>query len=268
MMRGWAPAWMAAVLLNPCNAAVAHGWQPAQPQPPSSAEESPPAEKPQEAPAEAPPSADQPSSPPAVAQDPLAPINDAAQSADLPSPQALAMIDWVIATHDNNNLPFMVIDKAAAVVFLFDSAGNRIGSAPALLGITAGDEETPGSGDRELSRIPLKDRQTPAGRFIAKFGRAAGHRDVLWIDYPSAISLHPVIAVKNQHRFERLKSATADDNRITFGCINVPAAFYAKAVKPVFKDSSGVVYILPETKPLNQVFPAMLPQPAGVPSAR
>ena len=45
-----------------------------------------------------------------------------------------------------------------------------------------------------------------------------------------------------------------EDNRITYGCINVPAAFYAKVVRPVFKESTGVVYILPETKPLNEVF--------------
>jgi hypothetical protein len=170
------------------------------------------------------------------------------------------VINWVIATHDNNGLPFMVIDKDAAEVFVFDSDGGRIGASPALVGMTAGDEATPWVGDREMSKIAPKDRRTPAGRFIANLGPAIGHRDVLWIDYPDAISLHSVITVKGQHRFERLRSPTPDDNRITYGCINVPAEFYGKVVKPVFKGTAGVVYILPDTKGLNEIFLAM-PQP-------
>jgi hypothetical protein len=268
MMRARAPAWMAALLLIPCTVAGAHAAEPDQPLPPSSAHELPQAEKPADARTEARSSAYQPASPLAAPQDPLAPIDDAAQTADLPSPEAMATIDWVIATHDNNDLPFMVIDKVAAEVFVFDSSGKKVASAPALLGVTVGDDETPGSGDRELSRIPIEDRQTPAGRFVAKFGRAAGHRDVLWIDYPSAISLHAVINVRNQHRFERLKSSTASDNRITYGCINVPTAFYATAVRPIFKDSPGIVYILPEKKALNEVFPAMLQQAAAPTAAQ
>jgi hypothetical protein len=193
------------------------------------------------------------------------PGDDAAQ----PSADAWRVINWVIATHDNNDMPFMVADKLAARVFLYDSAGQAIGAAPALFGMTAGDEATPGVGDRELSNIPPKDRITPAGRFVAKFGRAAGGRDVLWVDYPSAISLHAVITtLKKQHRLERLNSATPEDNRITYGCINVPTKFYAAIVKPLFKHTSGIVYVLPETKALNDVFLAMPPAGPAPEAAR
>jgi len=151
-----------------------------------------------------------------------------------------------------------VLDKVAAKMFVYDSTGQKIASAPALVGMTAGDEATPGVGDREMSNIKPEDRKTPAGRFVAKFGRAAGHRDgVLWVDFPSAISIHSVIKVRNQHRFERLKSETADDNRITYGCINVPTKFYAEVLKPLFKGTSGIVYVLPEVAPLATTFPAM-----------
>jgi hypothetical protein len=234
---------------------------------PAVAQALPPA--PQDAPAEQAPEAPaaDPSAPAAQQeaqtpqQDPLAPLNDPKSPGDDASAQAWQVIDWVIASHDNNEMPFIVIDKAAARVFVFDATGQRVGSSPALVGMTAGDETSPGVGDRELSNIPPKDRTTPAGRFVAKFGRAAGHRDVLWVDYPSAISLHAVLNVPKQHRFERLKSPTPNDNRITYGCINVPAEFYAKVVKPLFKGTAGVVYILPDIKPLNEVFMAMPPQP-------
>jgi hypothetical protein len=199
---------------------------------------------------------------PAAVQHDAVPAGDSkVKNVPTPSPDAWRVINWVIASHDNNGMPFLVVDKVAADLFAFGSNDELIASAPILVGVTPGDESKPQSGDRELSDIPLSDRTTPAGRFVASFGRAAGGRDVLWVDYPTAISLHAVITtIKAQHRLQRLETATPDDNRITFGCINVPTQFYAKVVKPLFEGTSGVVYILPETKALNAVFLAMPPQ--------
>jgi hypothetical protein len=69
-----------------------------------------------------------------------------------------------------------------------------------------------------------------------------------------------VTANRKERRLQRLRSPSAEDNRITYGCINVPASFYAKVVRPLFKKTTGVVYILPETKPLNAVFLAFRAQ--------
>jgi hypothetical protein len=44
------------------------------------------------------------------------------------------------------------------------------------------------------------------------------------------------------------------DNRISYGCINVPAKFYDAVVVPAFTGTVGIVYILPETKPLKAAF--------------
>lgn len=190
----------------------------------------------------------------------------ASGSALEPSTDAWHVINWVIASHDNNGLPFMIIDKVAAAAFVYDGSGQMVAGAPVLVGIKAGDHANPDVGDRELSNIPPDDRTTPAGRFVAKFGLAAGGREVLWVDYRTAISLHAVITTnKAEHRLQRLNSSTPDDNRITFGCINVPTEFYAKVVKPLFKGSGGIVYILPETQPLNAVFLA-LPGPPSPPT--
>src|SRR5204863_316484 len=49
--------------------------------------------------------------------------------------------------------------------------------------------------------------------------------------------------------------ADPDDNRITFGCINVPSVFYSKSLRPLFQRKGGYVYVLPDTKPLEAVFP-------------
>jgi hypothetical protein len=199
---------------------------------------------------------------PLVASAKTVPTAKAAKQADAraaePLPEAAAQIvDWVIASDDNGGLPFMVIDKVTAEVLVFDPQGQILGATPALVGITPGDDSSPGVGDRELSDISPEERTTPAGRFVARFGPASGNRQVLWVDYVTSISLHPVITTnKRERRLQRLNSPSPRDNRITYGCINVPARFYAKVVLPLFKDDIGVVYILPEIKTLDEVFPA------------
>jgi hypothetical protein len=198
-------------------------------------------------------------------QEPAEPFGDAqdvAYGVEPTSEVAIQMANWVVATSDNEGLPFMVIDKVAAEVLVFDAQGQILGMTPALLGIAIGDDSSPGVGDRELSDISPEDRTTPAGRFVAKFGIGSGDREVLWVDYTTSVSLHSVVTGnRKERRLQRLKSPSPQDNRITYGCINVSAGFYAKVVQPLFKEAAGVVYILPEAKSLAEVFPAFEAQP-------
>jgi hypothetical protein len=182
----------------------------------------------------------------------------ATQPARRPSGVAAQMADWVAATDDNRGRPFAIIDKLAAEVFVFDADGRLRGAAPALVGLAPGDDSAPGLGARALSEIPPDERTTPAGRFIAHFGAASGHyRTVLWVDYADGISMHPVITSNpNEHRLRRIKSASPREHRISFGCINVPARFYEDVVQTAFAGGRAVVYILPDTRPLEEVFPA------------
>jgi hypothetical protein len=78
---------------------------------------------------------------------------------------------------------------------------------------------------------------------------------ILWVDYEQGISLHPVRSVDPlERRLERLASPSVEDNRISYGCINVPHAFWTELVQPQFQSTMGVVYVLPDTKPLKDVF--------------
>ncbi|MES3154299.1 L,D-transpeptidase [Sphingomonas faeni] len=162
--------------------------------------------------------------------------------------------DWVVASHDNTSLPFIVIDKINARVFAFDRAGALRGAAPALLGMARGDDSVPGIGHRKLATITPAERTTPAGRFEAALGHDFD-QDILWIDYDAALSMHRVIVGRKiDNRAGRLASPTPNDNRISYGCVNVPPGFYDGVVKPLFTGTVGIVYILPETKPLRSVF--------------
>lgn len=185
------------------------------------------------------------------------PAGEASPAPDVaPSDAARRVLDWIAAAHDNGSLPYIVIDKQTASLFLFKGDGEARGQTPVLIGIGVGDDSSPGVGAKTLAEIGPAERTTPAGRFVARFGRAFGHERVLWVDYANSVALHAVITTnKKEHRVARLLSPTADDNRITFGCINVGTSFYTKQIRPLFQKAGGVVYILPDTKPLDDVFP-------------
>lgn len=168
---------------------------------------------------------------------------------------ARAVTAWVIETADNQGLPFLVIDKIHAQVLAFDPDGQLLGTAPVLLGLAPGDISPPGIGDRPLSAITPEERITPAGRFMASMGENLGGKGILWIDYDAALSLHPVITTRAaDRRLHRLGTAAAEDNRISYGCVNVPVTFYNEVVQPAFNGTTGVVYILPELRSLAEVF--------------
>ena len=172
------------------------------------------------------------------------------------TPAVRQMADWVANSRDNGALPFIIVDKRDAKVFVFDKNGQILGSAWALVGLQRGDDSVPGIGTMPLHAITPEMRTTPAGRFVAGLGNDLGKLNVLWVDYATAISLHRVINTNPaERRLERIVSPVPAEHRISFGCINVPAAFFDNVVEPAFKNTKGVVYILPEVKAMGAVFP-------------
>lgn len=168
------------------------------------------------------------------------------------SREARDTANWIVDSGDNLGMPFIIIDKMQARVLVFDARGQLGGTASALLGLAVGDDSVPGIGLRKLSSIRPHERTTPAGRFVASLARNLKGEEILWVDYLNAIAMHPVvISNPKEHRTQRLASSRIQDKRISYGCINVPADFYKSLISPAFKDTNGVVYVLPETK-LNQ----------------
>ncbi len=176
------------------------------------------------------------------------------------SRDARDVANWVVHSRDNHagderHLPFVIIDKKDARVYVFDATGRLRGAAPALLGIGIGDTALPGIGARELSGIAPKDRVTQAGRFVSALGADTDGEDVLWLDYEGGLAMHRVITTNpKERRLQRLNSTTPLDNRISYGCINIPVKFHEQVVRPAFSGTKGIVYVLPETKPVHSVF--------------
>ncbi|HDX0922915.1 TPA: L,D-transpeptidase [Stenotrophomonas maltophilia] len=171
------------------------------------------------------------------------------------SETVIELAGWVVASKDNQGYPFAIMDKAAAQVLIFGGDGKLRGAAPALFGSAIGDHSAPGVAKLALSAIPGHDRTTPAGRFIGGYGPSDDAGRVLWVDYDSAVSMHPLPpGTPKEKRAQRLATPTPDDNRVTHGCINVSPAFYDQIVQSTFQ-KGGVFYILPDKDSIAKTFP-------------
>ena len=172
-----------------------------------------------------------------------------------PSDDARHIADWVADSRDNARVKFFIIDKKAARIYVFDADAQLKGSSAVLLGFAKGDDSAPGIGLKPLKAVKPEEKTTPAGRFVAERGRNTSGEDVIWIDYDAAVSMHRVRTTNaKERRLERLATSTVDDNRISYGCVNVPVAFYNTHIRPVFAKRRAIVYVLPETKIAQQVF--------------
>jgi len=175
--------------------------------------------------------------------------------AHTPSPDVRRVVNWIVDSGDNGNLEFVVVDKKFATMYVFDVHARLRGSSPVLLGAAIGDDTVPGIGSRPIADVRPEERTTPAGRFLAERGHNARGEDVVWVDYNAAVSMHRVLRTNpEERRLERLASVSVADNRVSWGCINVPVAFYEKTVRPTFAHHRAWVYVLPDVKPLQQVF--------------
>src|SRR5580765_1728891 len=183
------------------------------------------------------------------------------------SPDARFVANWVAHSRDNAHLPFVILDKRDARVFVFDAGAMLVDSSPVLLGAAAGDDSVIGIGKRPIKDVRPQERTTPAGRFVSRPGRNAGGEDVVWVDYDAAVSMHRVRLVDPaERRLERLASPDPAERRISYGCINVPVAFFESVVWPLLRTTRAVAYVLPETRRVGEVFAGAYDQ--GMKAAR
>ncbi|HEU4459131.1 MAG TPA: L,D-transpeptidase [Methylibium sp.] len=167
----------------------------------------------------------------------------------------------VLRTHDQRGRPFAILDKTAAALYVFEPGGRMAAATPVLLGLAKGDDSVPGIGERPLEQVRPSERTTPAGRFELEAGINTRGDRIFWVDYDAAVSMHPLRAIDaSERRHQRIATRSAADNRISFGCINVPTAFFDRVITASFGRGAsardrGAFYVLPETRTLAEVFP-------------
>ena len=159
---------------------------------------------------------------------------------------------WVLEAQDNQCMPFVIVDKKGARIFVFEGNGQIRGMSPALLGLTPGDSDVAGIAYRQVASLGIGERITPSGRFVSEPGRNLNGEAIVWFDYAAKLAIHRLRpALPQERRAERLNSATPDDKRISSGCVVVPERFYDAVISPVLGKSYAVVYVLPETQPVQ-----------------
>jgi len=170
------------------------------------------------------------------------------------SDDAAVVAHWVHDHQDNRSLPFVIVDKRHARLYAFAATGRVVGESPVLLGLSVGDTSIAGIASRTPASLMPAERTTPAGRFASEPGHNAQGEDIVWFDYDAALAIHRLRpSPANQHRDERMASARSDDKRISYGCIVVPVAFYEAVVRPLLGRERGVVYVLPEDRPVTEM---------------
>jgi hypothetical protein len=151
--------------------------------------------------------------------------------------------------------PFAIVDKREARLYLFDAAGHLAGATPVLLGLAVGDTAIADIAQRRPASLAPHERSTPSGRFDSQPGHNDKGEAIVWIDYAASLAIHRLRpSPAGERREARLASPTPDDNRISFGCVVVPVAFYESVVEPLLGRQRGVVYVLPENAPVQALF--------------
>jgi len=171
----------------------------------------------------------------------------------LPSePAPAAFAQRVLSASDHAGMPFAIVDKQEAMLWVFQADGRLAGATPVLLGSTPGDHALPGVGERtQAGRLLAADKTTPAGRFVSMPGHNSSGEAVVWIDHADALAIHRVRAGATQAaRLQRLASSRPQDRRVSAGCVVVPVAFYTAVVEPLLGRSSAVIYVLAEELPV------------------
>ena len=181
---------------------------------------------------------------------------DGAFERQRPSADARQMARWVIDSGDAAGRPYLIVDKKAARLFVFEPGGRLVSATPVLLGSARGDHSVPGVGDRaQLGEIAPEERTTPAGRFVTHPGRNLEGEPVIWFDYGAALAIHRLRPGRaHQVRAARLESSSAQERRVSLGCIVVPVGFYLDVIEPLLGSRRGVVYVLPENQPVRELF--------------
>jgi len=164
---------------------------------------------------------------------------------------------WVVGHGDNQRMPFVIVDKKNARIFVFEPNGRLRAASAVLLGAGLGDASVPGIASRDPASLQSHERTTPAGRFLSEPGHNLKGEDIVWVDYDAKIAIHRLRPdASRAQRAVRLASSATDDKRVSLGCIVVPVGFYEDVIKPALGHRPGVVYVLPEDATVQSMFSA------------
>lgn len=147
---------------------------------------------------------------------------------------------------------FIIADKPAGKIHVFGKDGELLASSAALYGRNAGDAAAPGATAAGAYKIrfadyQVKDQAAPQmGKVAYLIDQATGKNvtagDGIWIGVHQAY-----LGQAAEGRLGRLASDTADDNKISSGCINTTQEFMVREISGRSAElEGGLIFTLPD----------------------
>jgi len=182
-----------------------------------------------------------------------------------------------------NGKSFFIADKPNGMIHAFAANGSYMASAPSLYGKAAGDVLTEGRNEANRTEdVTDSGKVTPAGTFKLEAGKGSytgGY--VLYLVDPKTgvgvgankagggaiVAVHSVYnGTASENREGRLDTDTANDNKISFGCINTAEEFFVDNVRPNIESfDGGMVFVMPDdVSQTSKLFSSK--QPKGSPT--
>lgn len=164
------------------------------------------------------------------------------------SQEASNTINWVKQHKDHNGRNFVVADKDQGKIHIVSPDGKVLSTQNALFGKGKGNDKSPlntPSGRMQLQK-ETNLNSTEKGLYgdsVLDFVDPTTKAKVRQTD-GSIVAMHRVI--NKPERKSALNSATANDNYLSHGCINIPTAFYDTTVDNL---DGAMVYVLDHKKP-------------------
>jgi hypothetical protein len=165
------------------------------------------------------------------------------------SPTAQAVYSAMAPVAMKSGKWFMVADKPNGMLHIFKEDGSHALSDPTLYGKDKGDVLD------AVSSLDGGPKITPAGKFTMKESPAAyaGGTSLILMeskDYTGYIAVHAAdTSTPSENRLGRLATPSAEDNRISYGCINTKHDTFINEIKPnISKLDGGMMFILPESE--------------------
>lgn len=148
-----------------------------------------------------------------------------------------AVNHYIQTNRDTQGKPYIIADKTKGELYLYTGDGVLQTTTPALFGKEIGD---------------TTGKVTPAGKYPLTYStvETEGYGGTAQVmgevsDPNNVLAIHRVYTkYPSEKRQARLDSKTADDNRISHGCINVPNDFFNQYLDKPF---DGYIYVIPET---------------------
>jgi 5'-deoxynucleotidase YfbR-like HD superfamily hydrolase len=142
---------------------------------------------------------------------------------------------------------YVIVDKPSATLFIIGADKKLIGQMPVLLGQTKG--ETPNMSDAESDTAV--QATTPSGKYTLL--RLAGEEDLITykgkvfsLCGSDALALHITYPPEKEKRTEALNTPTPEDNRMSWGCINISEEMWGKYIEGNIEARGAYMFITPD----------------------